>query len=309
MIFIDGVKIDTVLMGVEWEGSKDQSPRTLKFSFLYYPKLKGEPVDIPKYEVTVGAKVEWIENNKILFLGYVTKLEYTSETEKIEVSCLDLSARLANSKCIGRFQGTLKQIADNICNTFGLKNGIEADSTHVHNIVSTGDKSYYEILYTAGETVFGRDKFNFYMDGNILKLAEKVVQNTFAIKKNIRVSKFTFDVENLTTRVLVLNDNGLVVDSKSNQSLINKYGIFQKVYNWDKDCQDNYAQIEELLKEPEKKCYIVCDNDNNCISGRYIQIYEPLNDYIGVFEIISDSHTINADSEMTLYIKEVTEDV
>lgn len=302
MIRIKDEEITTVLSGMQWSGAKDKCCRTLTFQYLYNP---GKSNDIPFYSANIGDKVLWTENNKILFRGYIEKIEYTTREDVITITCQDLAARLMHSKCNGRFRGTLKNIANNICNLFGIKNGIDINSTHNHNIVTTGKKTYFDVLKIAGETVFGKNKFNYYMDGDTLKLAEKEVQKTFKTGENIRESKFEHSLENLVTKVLVFEETGTNPKIKINQETFNKYGLFQASYNWDKDCKDNYAQVQSLLEEPQKKATIVCDNDNNCLSGRYIKIDEPVNGFNGTFEILTDTHTINADSEMTLEVREV----
>ena len=132
MILIDDTEIKTVLDGMSWSGAKDVCSRQLNFSFLCNPLKK----DIPVYKVNVGSKVEWREDNKTLFLGYVEELPYNTDEDTISLTCQDLLTRLIRSTFIGRMQGTLTEIANNICGIFGINNGIETDNTHKHNIVS-----------------------------------------------------------------------------------------------------------------------------------------------------------------------------
>ena len=82
-------------------------------------------------------------------------------------------------------KGTLTELANNICGAFGIKNGIKSDSTHVHNIVSEGDLTYYDVLKTACDVMF--ERYTLYMDGDTLKLATHEVQNTFEIGYNIGI--------------------------------------------------------------------------------------------------------------------------
>jgi hypothetical protein len=164
MILIDDVEILTVLDGMTFSGAKDVVTRQLSFSFLCNPLKK----EIPVYKVSVGSKVEYKENNKTLFLGYVEELPYNTDEDTITLTCQDLMTRLVRSTFIGRMQGTLVELANNICGTFGLKNGIESDNTHVHNIVSTGDLTYYEVLTVACDSMFNR--YTLYLDGDTLKL-------------------------------------------------------------------------------------------------------------------------------------------
>lgn len=296
MILIDDVEIKTVLDGMSWTGAKDVCSRQLNFTYLSNPLKK----EIPVYQVSVGSKVEWKEKDKTLFLGYVEELPYNTDEDTISLTCQDLMTRLIRSTFIGRMQGTLVEIANNICGIFGIKNGIESENTHKHNIVSDGDLTYFDVLKTACENIF--DRYTLYMNGDTLKLAEQEVQNTFKIGENIRGSQFTQSMSDMVTRVLIIDNNGAVLQAVENTEDLQKYGLFQTTYNYNKDVKDNLAEAKKLLQGVKNEGAIVCNNDNACISGRFIKIYEPVNKFEGIFEITSDNHTIGNNAEMTLEV-------
>ena len=179
MILINGIEILTVEDdSITWEGAKDTVTRSFSFSFLYNPQVE----DMPRYTCKVNDKVEFIENNVTLFLGYIVDLSYSTDGDSISVSCQDNASRLARSKFVGRMQGTLNQLANKICGSFSIKNGINVNNSHVHNIVSDGDLTYYEVLKTACDTMF--ERYTLYMDGNTLKLADHNVIKEFTIGKD-----------------------------------------------------------------------------------------------------------------------------
>lgn len=290
----------TVLEGLNWSGAKDIGCRTLSFSFLYNPLVK----DLPKYKAKVGDKVEWIENEKTLFLGYIETLPYNTDDDTISVTCQDLLARIMRSKFIDRMRGTLNELCNNICGAFGIENGVDVENTHVHNIVSTGDLTYYDVLKTALDTTF--ERYTLYMDGGTLKLAEHDVVDTFEIGKNIRSSSFSQSISDMVTRVLIIDNNGKILNAVEDAENLQKFGLFQEVYNYNKDCKNNLAEAKKLLKGVTNEGNIVVNNNNNCISGRFITVKEPVNGFEGTFEIQTDRHTIeNGDKYMELEIKHV----
>ena len=299
MILIDDVEIKTVLDGMTFSGAKDVVTRQLSFSFLCNPLKK----EIPLYKVSVGSKVEWIENNKTLFLGYVEDLPYNTDEDTITLTCQDLMTHLVRSTFIGRMRGTLVEIANNICGAFGIKNGIETNNTHVHNIVTDGDLTYYDVLKVACDTMF--DRYTLYMDGDTLKLAENNIVNTFEIGVNIRGSQFNQSMSDMVTRVLVIDNEGRVLDAVENTDDLQKYGLFQSTYTFSKDSKNNLADARKLLQGIKNEGTILCNNDNACISGKYIKINEPVNGFKGIFEITSDNHIISNNSEMTLEVEYV----
>jgi hypothetical protein len=301
MILIDGVEIITIEDGLTFNGAKDTVTRSLSFSFLYNPMRE----DIPRYKVAINSKVEWIEENKTLFLGFVESVDYSTDSDNISVNCVDFASRLMRSKCVGRFYGTLTELVNKICASFNIKNGISNSTTQKHNIVSTGDKTYYEILQTACKTLY--DSFTLYMDSNTLKLQlpTKKPIATFEIGKNIRASSFSQSMSEMVNKVIMIDNDGNVYGSVENKADLSKYGLFQDVYNYNTDISNNVEEARKQLKSVQNNGSIVANNDNNCISGQYIKFIEPVNGFEGIFEILTDSHTIGSDSVMTLELNNV----
>ena len=303
MILINDIEILTVLENsIGWEGAKDTVARSFSFEFLYNPQVE----DIPRYKCKVGDKVEWIEDDKTLFLGYIESTQYSTDNDSISITCYDFASRLARSKFVGRMRGTLNELANNICGSFNIKNGVNVDNSHVHNIVSDGDLSYYEVLKTACDTMF--ERYTLYMEGDTLKLAEHNIVAEFTIGQNIRSSNFSQSISDMVTKVLVIDNDGNLLNSVEDKENLQKFGLFQETYNYNKDVANNLAEAKKLLKGVENEATIVVNNDNKCISGRFIKVYEPINNFDGVFEIQTDNHVIGTDNVMTLEIK-LVEDI
>lgn len=302
MIKINDRTIELVQDGISWSGSKDTVARSLNFSVVYQPMDKA----LPAYQIRKGDKVTYSEGGVTYFHGYVEKISYNTDSGLLEISCPDLMMCLLKSKCIGRFRGTLVQLANNICGSFGLKNGIESDSRHIHNIVSTGDMSYYDILKTACDVMF--ERYCLYLDGLTLKLAASDVADTFTIGENIRASSFTQDMSDIVNKVLIIDNEGHLINTVQNPDSISQHGLFQEVYTYDKDSRNNLADASLMLTDGKNEGRITVNNNNNCISGRYVRVYEPINNFKGIFEIVTDEHTIGADSVMELEIEFVRSD-
>ena len=301
MILINGVEIKTIEDNFTFSGAKDIVTRSLDFNFIYNPLRK----DIPKYNVAINDKVEFIEDGKTIFLGYVENLNYSTDGDLISVNCLDNLARVVRSKCIGRFRGTLTELANKICASFNIQNGINSDSTKVHNIVSTGDLTYYEVLKTACDTLF--DNYTLYLDNNVLKLQlpTKEPIATYEIKKNIRSSSFSQSMSDMVTKVIMIDNDGNIYGSVQNDADLKQFGLFQEVYNYNTDIKNNQEEARKLLKSVQNEAQIVVNNNNACISGQYIKVIEPVNNFNGIFEILTDSHVVGTDNVMTLEIKYV----
>lgn len=299
MITINDIEILTVQEGLTWAGSKDEVARTLTFSFLYAP----EDNNIPVYKAKCGDKVRWTENNKTLFYGYVSNIDYDTDGDIVNVTCIDLSIRLLKSKCIGRFKGTIDELANRVCSACNLISGFNTGNNHIHNIVSEGDLSYYDIINTACKTLY--ERYCIFLDGLTLKLVPHDVKAQLKIKDNIRSSGFSSNIDDVVNSVLVIDNDGKLLDTIRDNASIERFGLFQTVYNYNKDCKDNKMEAKKMLKGVENKAQVVVNNDNNVISGCFVSIYEPTNGFEGVFEVLSDSHNIGIDNYMSLEVKKV----
>ena len=94
-----------------------------------------------------------------------------------------------------------------------------------------------------------------------------------------------------------------LLNSVENKADLQKFGLFQETYNYNEDVTNNLAEAKKLLKSVENEATIVVNNSNECISGRFIKVYEPVNNFEGTFEIQTDNHVIGTDNVMTLEIK------
>jgi hypothetical protein len=212
---------------------------------------------------------------------------------------------MATSKCVGRFRGTLKELANKICASFNIKNGITDNNSQIHNIVSTGDLTYFEVLNTACKSLY--NNFTLYIDVDTLKVQLPMQEpiDTFEIGKNIRASSFKQSMSDMINKVIMIDNDGKIYGKAENKEDLSKYGLFQDVYNYNTDINNNIAEAKKQLKTVSNEASIVANNNNECISGKYVKVIEPVNKIEGIFEIISDSHEIGADKVMTLELKNV----
>ena len=142
-----------------------------------------------------------------------------------------------------------------------------------------------------------------YLDGTTLKIAEHTIQDTFEIRKNIRASSFEQNMKEIVNKVLIIDNKGNLINTVEDKESINKYGLFQEVFKYDKDSKNNLADAQKIIQSVQNEAVITVENNNECIAGRYIRVYEPVNNFKGIFEITSDSHNICANSNMTLEIE------
>lgn len=299
-ILINQVEIKTKT-GLAWSGSKEGVSRQVTFDFLYNP-LK----DFPQYKVNVGNKVQlYTDDDVLLFTGMIYTIDYSTEQDTISFKAYDLLNNMVKSKAVGRWRGTLNEVADVICKTFGLKSAITSENKLIHNIISTGDLTYYDILYKACKAIYG-DKFNIIVDGaNNVKLCPVEPVASLEIRKNIITSNINSSIENMINSVVIVDNEGKVKNTLNNQSDWQKYGLFREVYLFNEDVKNNNQEAEKMLKSEENTISLTAISDINCISGNLINIIEPVNNLQGIFRIVNDNHNLDTIKTMDLEVEYV----
>lgn len=300
MIKINDIEILTVLDGVRWSGSKDTAGRTLEFQFLYNPRKN----DIQKYKVACGDKVTFEESDKILFEGYIEKHIYDTDNDTIYVICRDLISYLKRSIFVGRAHGTLTELAKIICDTFEIKSEIESDDPQIFSFVGDGKRSYFDVIFEACQKVY--KECYLYIENNTLKVEILQINDTnkitatLVVGNNIRQSVFSQDISELVTSICVLGNKNQKKQVITDLELKKKFGLFQSIYNYNIDDKSKLPTQDELKNGIKNEAKVIANNDNNCITGKFVHIEEPYNNFIGKFKIISDEHITGADSYMTL---------
>lgn len=293
----------TVLDGVKWSGADDNAGRLLEFQILYNPRKP----DIQKYKFACGDKVTFEENGKILFEGYIEKHIYDTDEDTISVFCRDLISYLKRSTFVGRAYGTLTEIAEKICATFGIQSGIKSDDTQIFSFAGDKKRSYFDVIFEACQKVY-RECY-LYIENNTLKVQSLQISDnsnitaTLVIGKNIRESLFSEDIGELVTSINVLDNKSRIKQIITDPKLRKKYGLFQSVYNYNTDDKSKLPTQDELRKKIKCEAKIIANNDNNCVTGNFVYVKEPYNNIVGMFKIISDEHIIGADSYMVLYLE------
>lgn len=280
-ITCNGDEIKTKI-AINWSGDYEQAARVLNFDYMAEEK-----------SCHVGDKIEFFDDDeKRLFSGQVNSCEYNTGDRTFSVRCYDLLNNLLRSKAAGRFEGTAAQICNRICTQFNLKSKIALGGS-IQEIITTGDYTYFDVMVKAIKKTVGKSSFNLRIEnGNevVLDLPGGIPVHQLSSFTNIGESAYGESIENMINRILTVDIDGEVLETKENAADILRFGIFQDVEK-EKDTEEDDLAEKELHGIDYTAELRDCFGNTACIAGKNVAVVEPNSGFIGNFFIMNDSHT------------------
>lgn len=268
-----------------WKGGINGTSRTLEVKYL-------DDTSIAK----LGDKVEFFLDEDKLFTGKVFSVEVTGQSKIKTFSCFDNSIYLNKNYFVKNFNKKKpSQILKEICGELKLEVGTVPKDI-VDCTYPAVNRSGYQIILNAYTIQHRKDKKIYSIVSNDGKI-EVIEQGTLAdvllhSEKDIKSSKYGEDIEKMVNQIVIYKtekEKQQIVDKVENKEDKEKYGLFQKVMQYDKD-KDNINNAREMLKSVEKTGNITCLDNTLIQSGYSIGIHEPNTNLVGSFLVKNDTH-------------------
>lgn len=286
--------ITTIVPSVKWSGDYQQAARSLDFSLLSSPTDKNVPVvDCPP-----GTAVQMIENNEILFDGFVATRMKNTESSLIESSCFDRGLYLKQNKKIYSFSSTTPEAATRqIAADFNIKIGYLAPTNvPISRIFLSGKDSLYDIILTmynlAAKTT--KSKYHIGFRGESLYITVKEPDARTLIikgKSNLIAANISESIADMVNAVEIYDTNGKFVREVKDDALIKLYGRMQESLKQTKT-DNKAADAQKLLDDGGMSQKITVDSFGNIanVTGGTVVVQEPHTGVCGLFYIDGDSH-------------------
>lgn len=301
-MYINSSPVHKYVQSITWSGSARQAPRTIEFSLLYSPL---DP-NIGTPTVKLGDRVTLYEGETMLFYGYVTSRERTSEAGTLSYTAKDKMMYLLRSKGTYKFTNkTPEQIAKNVCADVKMGTKGLAKTKHKIDKAFFSERPLYEIIM-AGYTAAHRKNGKMYiaqMNGRKFAVIEKgkIIQK-FKLKQGERIISSTLSetTDNMVNRVAIYDSGNRKIGTISNDKWAAYYGVYQEALTVDSG--NGKKEAKNMLIGKEKEATVSCLGDVRCVSGRGVLVEDTKTGLNGFFWIESDSHTWDADGS---YIMEL----
>ena len=268
-----------------WKGGINGTSRTLEVKYL-------DDATIAK----LGDKVEFYVDEDKLFTGKVFSVEVTGQSKIKTFNCFDNSIYLNKNYFVKNFNKKKpSQILKEICGELKLKVGTVPKDI-VDCTYPAINRSGYQIILNAYTIQHRKDKkiYSIVSNGGKIDIIEQgsLADVLLHSEQDIKSSKYGEDIEKMVNQIVIYKtekEKQQIVDKVENKDDKEKYGLFQKVMQYDKD-RDNINNAKEMLKSVEKTGNITCIGNVLIQSGYSIGIHEPHTNLVGSFLVKNDTH-------------------
>jgi hypothetical protein len=296
--------ISDYIVSLKWSGDLDGAARKISVDLLQNDEMK-------ELEMDNGDMLEVIHDGKSIFQGYIFSLEMEGGGTTASYVAYDGLIYLIKSKGTYNFKNMAsRQIIDILSEKFGFEVGIlPSINTKCSRIFQ--DKSVYEIIKEVYE-IEGKknnDKYVIEMNNGVLEIFEygrRYVENTLEDNINLISLKYSESIEDMVSKVMVLDDKDNKIDVLVDSELTDKYGSIQNVYK-EEDGIDYRSGAKDKMKGPDKVYSIDALGDIGCTTGKSVYIKDSTTGITGEFYISGDEHSFSSNSHtmsLNLVLKE-----
>lgn len=298
-ITINNIPYNSIFTSVTWSGELRTSCRTLEFQFL-----KEKIVDID-----LGQRVIFQVDGKTLFVGNIFSISNNDKDQVKTVICRDVAYRLNRNYFIKNYYNeNPSNIVKGVLGELGI--GVGKLPVDVKTCTYPAiDRTGFEIILTAYKIQAATTNkiYSLISDNDTISIVEQGTQipnYSLRSNENIRQSTYEKNLDEMINKVIVYTmkkDVQTIVEVKSNQDEISKYGIFQVIQEKDEN-NSAYIETNKILKGVYETGSITCDGYVELQAG-YSVIVDVMGipELKGVFLIESDSHTwANGDYETNI---------
>ena len=299
-ITVNGKNISAWVEKVTWSGDCSQIARKLSFTYAF----TREDSNIPLIVVENGAHIAAYDG-KLIFLGVVISTSRQEAGVTISVNAVDMAWYMGKVKTYGVYQGTPAEIASAVCSEYGITVGGVLGKGTATEIISTGDKTIYQIIKDA----YGETDYYLQMEGDFLHIKEPGVEVAAHLSGNTDVTdaSYTSSIESMVNRVVILDGCSAYAGEAAKAEQISLYGLMQETYKQEQG-KDAAVEASRLLKGVEEAGNISAVGNILCTAGKAVYITDVNTNITGCFKIISDTHNFEGtlhQMTLTLEFKEV----
>lgn len=286
------VDVTHMVSEITWSGSQEEVARKLELNFLF-------PLHdhyAPKVYPNIGEQLFlYDDNGSELFQGRVFYNERLGEQGTIQVTAYDDAIRLAKSKGAYNFKDkTAEAITQIICNDLGVEIG-ELAPTRISQKMLCNGEGMYEIIQKAYEGVSKQNKKKYSIEMRQGKLCvdevgKEVLPHTITSSTKILESSYSENAEEVINRVKIYDEQDQYLGVVEDKEFIDLVGIFQDVYTKEQDKQARTV-ASNMLRGIEQSMEITTLGNTSYASGKLVNIEDSSTKQMGLFFIVSDSHS------------------
>ncbi|MBS5595661.1 XkdQ/YqbQ family protein [Peptostreptococcus sp.] len=291
-------KLSSVLSSVVWSGDIKSPSRTLEFSFLQAVN----DAKVQQLGIVEGSTCCFYVGGKEIFRGTIIDIDKSNSNNEISMTAHDIGFLLAKDQVNYNFVNkTACDIAKEVFKGKDkqppLKWGKIAPAGTKITKMFIGATRYDTIMsvYTAhSKADKDHKKYMVEVDLDKFNIIEKGVTKLkimFEEGQNLEMATYKVSMDNIVSRVVVVDEKGNKVKESLNAELRKLYQYISKVIEQKKDKAITDEEIKAEFKKPERSCSLSGYGDISCKCGYKVQVKDSFTGLIGEFYIDKDKHT------------------
>lgn len=283
-IVVNEKDISQLIVSLKWSGDDRQRTRSIDFSYMYKKNI-----GIPEIEIRAGDTIALYDTSgKRRFVGVTTALDSELDSEVVKIIARDLLWYLGKNKVSMVYEGTGDEITRRICKEFNIPIGKIPDGKEEKQIISTGDKTVYQIISEA----YGKGYY-IWADEEKLSVSQRGSEIIAVISGNSNLinAKYRLSIESMLNRIVIIDKDGKIIGSVQNDK-DQIYGLMQGIYKKEEN-KDPTIEARKLLRSIDTGSTLECLGNWDCVAGKGIYIMDTSNNMLGKFVITDDVHTFD----------------
>ena len=296
------------LISAVWSGDVEQAGRKLEFDLAWTTKDKAwtNPALELGDKVQLSFTDEKTQKSFPLFEGTIFARSRESASSTMHFTAFDAIIYLAKSRITKKYSNvTVADAIRQTINDFHIAPGSFPSLSVVCNFIAD-DISATEAIKQALSFQSAQDNkgYHIYMTNgklNVVCMNDQVVEKfLLSDKTNLTGASAAESIEDMVSKVVVVDSTGQVKGEMPNQADIDKFGLIQSICKSDPK-QDDASQARSMLKTVAHDMSVRAIGQVQCIAGFSVDVQEE--QLKGRFFIKSDSHTIeNNQHTMELHL-------
>lgn len=300
--------ISQLVNEITWSGRKGAAGRKLSAVLLDDPEYERAGIDVEQ-----GCRCIFSWNKKELFRGIVMR-QSGSYSKTMPILAYDNLIYFANNDDTFTYSDcTASYIFLDLCKRYQVaydKSNV-ADTGYIIPSISQEVSTPFDILLKALSNTYSATGNRFYPGSEkgllyLLKRKEQLLQWVIEVGINLINYDYTKSIEEIATRIKMVNEDGSVVAEAVDSALEKKVGIFGKVIRQDKDM--NTGKLTEITKNELKlksksseTLNVTGTGVETAITGKAVFIKIPHLSIKNSYYIDEDTHTFRGEyHEMSL---------
>lgn len=297
--------ITELVSQITWSGNENEVSRKLELEILFNPNDDY----IPKLNFNIGDMIILnSDNGKELFQGFILEIDKNAQNSNLSLVCVDALYYLLKSDGIYNFDNkTAEFITETICNGAKIAIGSLVKTNVAQNLPA--NDNLFNIIKDAYEyagTVTGKYYLISMKNGKLY--VEEKGKSTEVIflsgDTNLTDTSYTESADEMINVVKIYDESGKQIGEAKNSDNIIKYGVFQTSYEIEENKDYNIA-AKNMLKGLSKSLSIEALGNEECVTGKVVNIKDNILNINTDYIIISDTHTFSDGIHtMSLDVKE-----